>query len=127
MTTTELARCFLDYGRYVRGWSLRTIRTYRQSLTALPAMSVLDLSRAALQALVVSLRMRGLTPGGINVRLRSINSYLSWLHIEGHIAERLRVRLLPDPPKPLTPISDERFVGSSSFGRMVVCRFVRGH
>ena len=63
MTTTERARSFLDYGRHVRGWSLRTIRTYRQSLTALPAMSVLDLSRAALQALVVSLRMRGLDTG----------------------------------------------------------------
>ncbi len=37
---------------------------------------------------------------------RTINSYLSWLHAEGHAAERLRIRLLPDPPKPLTPISD---------------------
>jgi hypothetical protein len=79
---------FLDYGRYVRGWSPKTIRTYRQSLTVLPA----ELSRASLQALVGALRMRGLTPGGINVRLRSINSYLSWLHTEGHTAERLKVR-----------------------------------
>jgi len=69
-------------------------------------MSVQEVSRAALQALVVSLRMRGLTPGGINVRLRSINSYLSWLHTEGHVVERLRVRLLLDPPKPLTPITE---------------------
>ncbi len=51
-------------------------------------------------------RERGLTRGGINMYARSINSYLSWLHEEGHLAERLRIRLLPDPPKPLTPISD---------------------
>jgi hypothetical protein len=33
----ELSRQFLDYGRYIRGWSPKTILTYQQSLTALPA------------------------------------------------------------------------------------------
>ena len=30
---------------------------------------------------------------------RTINSYLTWLHEEGHV-ERLRIKLLPNPPKP---------------------------
>jgi hypothetical protein len=46
------------------------------------------------------------TPGGINVRLRSINSYLTWLHEEGHTSERLRVRLLPKPARVLVTFSD---------------------
>ena len=49
---------------------------------------------------------RGLTPGGINMYARSVNSFLSWAHEEGVVPERLRVRLLSDPPKPLTPIAD---------------------
>lgn len=36
---------------------------------------------------------------------RSANSFLTWAHEEGLLPERLRIRLLPDPPKPLTPIS----------------------
>jgi hypothetical protein len=31
---------------------------------------------------VVELRKRGLTPGGINMYARTINSDLSWLHAE---------------------------------------------
>jgi site-specific recombinase XerD len=100
--TSGLVDQFLDYGGYVRNWSPKTSRTYRQSLKVLPA----DISRATLNALIVSLRQRGLVAGGINIKLRSINSYLSWLHAEGHTTEHLKVRLLPDHPKPLTPISD---------------------
>jgi integrase/recombinase XerD len=55
---------------------------------------------------VVEQRKRGLTPGGINMYARTINSYLSWLHAEGHTAERLRIKLLPNPPKPLRALSD---------------------
>jgi integrase/recombinase XerD len=55
---------------------------------------------------VRALRERGLTPGGINMYARSANSFLTWAHEEGLLPERLRIRLLPDPPKPLTGISD---------------------
>src|SRR5688572_16251308 len=51
-------------------------------------------------------QQRGLKPGGINMYARSANSFLTWAHEEGLLPERLRIRLLPDPPKPLTPISD---------------------
>jgi hypothetical protein len=37
---------------------------------------------------------------------RTINSYLSWLHEEGHLAEHLRIKLLPNHPKPLKTFSD---------------------
>jgi hypothetical protein len=85
---------FIDHGRYLRGWSPKTVRTYRQSLTALQAADVGPLSRASLQAFVPWMQNRGLTPGGITVRLRTVNAFLTWLLEEGHITERLRVRLL---------------------------------
>jgi integrase len=94
---------FITAGRYLRGWSERTVRTYS---TGLATLANTPLTKAGLAAWVVAQRERGLARGGINMYARTINSYLSWLHEEGHVSERLRIKLLPDPPKPLTPISD---------------------
>jgi len=94
---TTLQDDFLTHGLYLRGWSTRTVRTYRQGLATLPS----TLTKSTLAACVIAMRQRGLTPGGINMYARTINSYLSWLHAEGHITERLRIKLLPNPPKPL--------------------------
>ena len=94
---------FVDYGLYLRGWSVRTTRTYRQGLATL---TTTPLTKAGLAARVRAMRDRGLTPGGINMYARSVNSFVTWAHEEGLLPERLRIRLLPDPPKPLTPISD---------------------
>ena len=101
-TFTTLPDDFLTHGLYLRGWSVRTVRTYRQGLATLPH----TLTKGTLDTWVVEMRKRGLTPGGINMYARTINSYLSWLHAEGHISDRLRIRLLPDPPKPLRALSD---------------------
>ena len=93
---------FLDHGRFLRGWSPHTLRTYAQVLAG---FRVDELSKDALQQYIRGLQARGLTPGGINVRLRTVNSFLTWLHEEGHTAERHRVRLLRAPKKviPLMP------------------------
>jgi site-specific recombinase XerD len=101
-TFSTLTDQFLTHGLYLRGWSARTVRTYRQGLATLPS----TLTKSTLVTWVVGMRQRGLTPGGINMYARTINSYLSWLHAEGHISERLRIKLLPNPPKPLRALSD---------------------
>jgi integrase/recombinase XerD len=99
---------FIKHGVYLRNWSARTVRTYRQGLAAL-ALAIGDtdaISKPILAAFVITLRERGLTPGGINMYARTINSYLSWLHAEGHVPERLRIKLLPNPPKPYATLTD---------------------
>ena len=101
--TPEWITSFVDQGLYLRGWSVRTCRTYRQGLATI---ATTPLTKAGFAAWVRAMRERGLTPGGINMYARSINSFLTWAHEEGLLSERLRIRLLPDPPKPLTPISD---------------------
>lgn len=68
-------------------------------------------------------QQRGLKPGGLNMYARSVNSFLTWASGEGLVPERLRIRLLPDPPKPLTPISDaeiRRIVMFRPHGRLQV-------
>jgi integrase/recombinase XerC len=116
-TIATLAQQFLDHGRYLRGWSPKTTRTYTQAFALFSFDSADDLSKASLQQFVRSLQERGLSPGGVNVRLRSVNSLLTWLHEEGHTGERLRVRLLRAPVRTITPLSDHdvrRLVGFKS-------------
>jgi integrase/recombinase XerD len=105
-SVAELSQQFIDHGRYLRGWSPKTVRTYEQSLATLHAAEIGPLSRASLQAFVMFMRNRGLTAGGINLRLRTVNSFLSWLREEGHVAEPLRVRLLPKASRVLVTFSD---------------------
>ena len=75
---------FVQDGTFLRGWTPETVRTYRYSLRGLPP----EISKASLNDLVAALRQRGLSPGGINLRVRSINSFQTWLHEEGHLGER---------------------------------------
>jgi integrase/recombinase XerD len=98
---------FIKHGVYLRSWSPRTVRTYRQALAAFGlVLRDAPISKLTLDAFVIAQRQRGLTPGGINVYARTINSYLTWLHEEGHVADRLRIKLLPNRPKPYQTFSD---------------------
>jgi integrase/recombinase XerD len=112
-----LIKQFLRSGQYLRNWSPRTVTTYGQGLTCLQValreeasqgdnVTAPILTKGNLQAWVVSMRQRGLTPGGCNMYMRSVNSFLTWMHEEGHTATHLRVKLLPNPAKPLQGISD---------------------
>ena len=94
---------FLRQGHYLRGWSDRTLRTYRQGLRTLGDTPI---TKAGLAAWMVAQQQRGLTRGGINMYAQTINSYLSWLHAEGHLDQPLRIRLLPNPPSVLTVLAD---------------------
>jgi site-specific recombinase XerD len=70
------------------------VRTYRQGLTSL---GIEQPTKADLDAWVIALREKGLTPGGCNMYIRTVNSYLHWLHEEGHAPVRLRVKVLRAP------------------------------
>jgi site-specific recombinase XerD len=115
---------FLQYGLYVRNWSPQTVTTYRLALRDLPA----TITKASLNAAVVAMRERGLTPGGVNLRARAMNSYLTWLHEEeGHIPERFRIKLLKNPPKPIQTLTDKEVQRLAAFrpkGRIQVRTWV---
>ena len=40
------------------------------------------------------------------MRARAINSFLTWLHEDGHLPERLKIKLLKNPPKPIKTLTD---------------------
>jgi integrase/recombinase XerD len=98
----SLTEQFLQHGRYVRDWSPRTVICYRAALRDCPT----SITKASLNAAVMAMRERGLSAGGINVRARAMNSYLTWLHEDGHLPERLKIKLLKNPPKPIKTLTD---------------------
>lgn len=111
MAAPDLENQFITQGVYLRGWSPKTVETYRLSLAAFSrALAGLtepaSISPARLSQFVVWMRDQRLTHGGCNVRIRSVNSYLGWLREAGHLPEHLRIKLLPNPPKPHTTFSD---------------------
>jgi integrase/recombinase XerD len=108
---------FIKHGVYLRAWSLKTVRTYKQGLNAFqlslgerhpldaPASDA-PLAKTDLDTFVIWMRQKGLSAGGCNMYIRTVNSYLSWLLEEGHIPQKLRIKLLPDPKKPLNTFSN---------------------
>jgi integrase/recombinase XerD len=85
---------FIQHGVYLRNWQATTVRTYRQGLASL---AIEQPTKADLDEWVIRLRERGLTPGGVNMYIRSVNSYLHWLAEEGHSPQRLKVKILRAP------------------------------
>src|SRR5688572_30559021 len=98
-----LTEQFIQHGIYLRDWSAQTVSTYRLAFRDCPEV----ITKATLNAAVVAMRERGLSAGGINLRARAINSFLTWLHEEGHLPERLKIKLLKNPPKPIQTLSDQ--------------------
>lgn len=76
---------FITHGVYLRGWSDKTLRTYRQGLATLADV---PLTKIGLAAWMRSQQQRGLKPGGINMYARSANSFLTWANVEGSLTRR---------------------------------------
>jgi hypothetical protein len=72
---SELIEEFLKAGSYLRNWSPQTSLTYKKGLDSF-SRSHSTLSKTELEKWVVGMRSRGLSPGGVNVHIRSMNSFL---------------------------------------------------
>jgi site-specific recombinase XerD len=73
---------FLKAGSYLRNWSPQTIETYKKGLDDF-ARTHSTLTKAELEKWVVEMRSRGMSPGGVNVHIRTMNSFLSYLREDG--------------------------------------------
>lgn len=117
MDLQKIFDSFLQAGRFLKNWSPKTERSYRQAFTSFQQSLRQDTARAAggpacgltkteLEAWVVWMRQKGMSPGGCNVYIRGMNSFCTWLREEEHLAAPLRLRLLKVPTKPLVGFSD---------------------
>lgn len=79
---------FLQDKRYLDNLSETTLRSYNLAFKWFEPYGF-----GKLDEFVVALRKAGMSPGGCNVKIRSINSFLSWCHRKGHIPN-LKIKLL---------------------------------
>jgi integrase/recombinase XerD len=94
----NLAEQFIDFGRYLRGWAGKTISTYQHGLGLLTDfVGERGLSQQLLDQWVVAMRQRGLSPGGCNTHIRTVNSFLSWLEENHYTTPGMRMKLLRKP------------------------------
>ena len=106
MVSKELEDSFIRTGMYLRNWSKRTAHTYRAAFISLRKFKPeAVLSKAELENWVCWLRDTGVTPGGCNMYIRTVNSFLTWL-AEEQKQEPLTLKLLKAPPKLVHSFSD---------------------
>lgn len=103
----ELFLCFIKEVRFIRNLTPKTISTYQQSWKVYRRYSD-EINQHQLNQFVVGMREAGLSPAACNTHVRSVNSFLSWLHENGHICERLHVKLLRVERKVFRTFSDEQ-------------------
>jgi site-specific recombinase XerC len=105
---------FIQAGLYLRGRSPKTPIIYRRELASftsfqtslrehLPDAAVGggpttdSLTKAHLEAGVVSMRQNGMSPAGCNIYIRAMNAFCSWLLEQELLKSPIRLKQLPDP------------------------------
>jgi site-specific recombinase XerD len=103
---------FIREGVYLRGWSPKTVRIYRQAWASFGHGSDRPdaVTDHTIADWVVSLKARGLRAPSINAYIRSLNAYLSFLRSRGVDCPR-PVRQLKEPERPLKTVPVERLKG----------------
>jgi site-specific recombinase XerD len=103
--------------QFLEGVTAATLRSYSKSWLAFIAhrgcTCLQYLTEASLKALMVSMIASGLKQGAANSYARSINSFLSWLHENGHTSQHLRIPLTKQPKRVLktyTPEEAQRII-----------------
>ena len=110
MNLTQPFEDFVRAGLYLKGWSPRTPPVYRrawasytrfqQSQCKAPVQQSVSsngaterepessLTRAQLEAWIISRREAGMKPAGINFYIRSLNSFCTWLKKKDTLASQ---------------------------------------
>ncbi len=124
MSLPELFEEYLKHGMYLRGWSEKTkiiykraFTSYQKSLCSCPQDGARGdaeapvnslLSKTHLEAWVISRREAGMSPSGINIYIRAMNAFSSWLKEEGHIqGEPIVCKQLRAPQKAISVFSSQ--------------------
>jgi integrase/recombinase XerD len=100
---------FVREKRLLKNVTPKTVRWYNQSWAAFTgAVGVPDkIEKHVLNQFVIKMRERGLSAVSCNVYICRVNSFLSWLHENGHTSERFKIKDLKVEKKVLQTF-DER-------------------
>ncbi len=105
---SELFESFIRERRYLHNLAESTLTYYREVYHNFDkAGAFTDLSKKSLSEALIAFRTRGVTVGAINTYIRGINTFLRWLHENGHISENLSLKLLRAEKRLLRSLTDE--------------------
>lgn len=97
---------FTQERRYLKNSSELTIQFYKDSWKAYKRFCS-DINKQELTKFVVGMREAGTSPVTCNVRIRGMNSFLSWLHEQGVTTEHLRIKQLKVEQRVKRTFTDE--------------------
>ncbi|HEX5735171.1 MAG TPA: hypothetical protein VF131_20245 [Blastocatellia bacterium] len=99
MSLDELFADFLREKKYLQNVSEWTTDFYKRSYKAYKRVVNTDPTKESLKEFVIGLKISGISIQSINCYIRGMNSFLSWLHENGHTPEKLRIKQLPTEKK----------------------------
>lgn len=106
---------FILEKRYLSNLSENTLdfyqscfKAYQRVFSGLSQEPLVVPTKDSLKDFVIGLQKAGTKTSTINCYCRGINSYLAWLHAEGHIREPLKLKLLKQEKKLLKPLTDSQ-------------------
>jgi site-specific recombinase XerD len=103
----ELFEKFIRDKKYLKNLSERTISSYREVFGRWVRFVGKEMpERERLEKFVMGMRETGFTITTCNISIRSFNSFLSWLHENGHTGERFKIKQIPGGRKILKTFSD---------------------
>lgn len=97
MRIDQLITQYREYLRHERGLAEASIRGYTTDLMRLASdtgsIPVQDITLDVLRAYVRNMSKAGLSPATIRRRIHSLNTFFTWLFIEGHVSEVVSKKL----------------------------------
>ena len=110
----ELHAQFIKEKRFLDNLSESTIRSYKLSFQWFKKLGG-DFNKLALNNFVIGLRESGMNTGGCNVKIRSINSFLTWCFENGCNPENLRIKKLKGEQVVIKTFTDAHIASLLSF------------
>lgn len=109
MILKEQFDAYIKAGLYLKGWSPKTAVVYRRAFASVQLNQRGKdnvLTKAQLEAWVISMRERGMSPAGCNIYIRAMNAFSAWLAEEGHIPSAIKLKQVRVPSKQLVVFSE---------------------
>lgn len=105
---------FIKEKRFLSNLSPSTIRSYKLAFQWFQKLNT-ELNKESLKDFVIGLRESGMNSGGCNVKIRSINSFLTWCFENDHNPENLRIKKMKSEQVIIKTFSDAHISAFLSF------------
>lgn len=97
----DLFEAFVLEKQYLKGATPKTVKSYRDAWRAFNHYGKAEMTEQGVKNFMVETVKAGRKPGASNAFARSLNSFFTWLHENGHTKKRLKIPLRKAPKRVL--------------------------